>query len=424
MAVNFLPEDKLPEYWNDEARINVLFAPFRDKSVNPKDWEFKLEFWKNLIYSYCTYNQVYFFTQQELGKIFMKNGRSPACLGIVIEQLYRDGNIKPLDSFLQKSPESWGKWIVDSFVRKPVVWSFTKIKSSIITTNANIAYAHLNAIETASQELLDNIPANMKNKIIELKSLAEHLHFNNHEQLNILIHDLYCKRRLSVKILQNGGDTITLIKFHDVNGIKGIIDKDIDIYTLRRSEETLVKDIEKLEKQVIQLISDAKRYLSKSQRQSAKLCLRKKKEIEKIIEKRANTLFNVQTLLSTIEDTYSDSEILDSYKIALSRLRATFNETGLSEESVSNTMLELEEVLEIHDGIHASLAQENITVDSDIEKELEELLEYDNKKDIAEPSKKLENLDDVNDLQSKLASLKLELPSPPRNDLNKEKISL
>lgn len=63
-----------------------------------------------------------------------------------------------------------------------------------------------------------------------------------------------------------------------------------------------------------------------------------------MLEKRANTLHNIQTLLARVEDAQSDSEILDSYKTALARLRAMFNETGLTEESVSETMLELEEV--------------------------------------------------------------------------------
>ncbi|GJQ77044.1 hypothetical protein Trydic_g23617 [Trypoxylus dichotomus] len=424
MAENFLPRDKLPDCWDDEARINVLFAPFRDKSVNPKDWESKFEFWRNLIYSYCIYNQVYVFTQQELAKKFIKNGRSPACLGVVIEQMYRDGHIKPLDSFLQKSPESWSEWIVESFVRKPVVWSFSKIRNSVVATDMNTSYAHIDAIEVGAESLLSKIPANMKNKVIDLNSLAEFLDFGNHEQLNILIHCLYGKKKLSIKTLQNRGEAITLIKFYDANSIKQITDKDVDIYTLERSEQTLLKDIEKLEKQVIKLVSDAKGYLSKSQKQSAKVCLRKKRDIEKVIEKRANTLFNIQTLLSRVEDAQSDSEILDSYKTALSRLRITFSETGLTEESVSNTMLELEEVLEIHDGIQTSLAQQNTTGDSDLEKELEELLIRDNNKDVEEPIKKLEDNADLDDLETKLATLHIELPSPPRGEPSKEKISL
>lgn len=67
--------------------------------------------------------------------------------------------------------------------------------------------------------------------------------------------------------------------------------------------------------------------------------------MEKTIEKRANTLQNVQTLLSRLQDVHTDAQILDSYKTALTNLRTTFSETGLTEESVSNTMIELGEVI-------------------------------------------------------------------------------
>ncbi|KAI4458104.1 charged multivesicular body protein [Holotrichia oblita] len=353
MDVNFLPPDKLPDCWNDESRINVLFAPFRDKSVNPKDWESKLEFWKNLIYIYCTHNHEYVFTYTELSKKFRKGGRSPACLGVVIEEMYKNGDIQTLNVFLQTPSESWSGWITDSFVKKPILWSFTKIKNSIIASDTNISYVHINAVESDSLKLLDKIPLNMKNK---------------------------------------------------------------------QSEETLLNDIEKLENQITKLISDTKEYLAKGQRQSAKSYLRKKKDVEKVLEKRANTLHNIQTLLARVEDAHSDSEILDSYKIALTRLCTTFNETGLTEESVSKTMLELEEVLEIHDEIQASLAQQDTTVDSELEKELAELLESD---DTKETGIKPNTDTDLDDIEKKMALLNIPtLPSPPKNDLSKAKISL
>ncbi|KAI4458108.1 charged multivesicular body protein [Holotrichia oblita] len=422
MDVNFLPPDKLPDCWNDESRINVLFAPFRDKSVNPKDWESKLEFWKNLIYIYCTHNHEYVFTYTELSKKFRKGGRSPACLGVVIEEMYKNGDIQTLNVFLQTPSESWSGWITDSFVKKPILWSFTKIKNSIIASDTNISYVHINAVESDSLKLLDKIPLNMKNKVIELKTLAETLKFNDTQQLNILLHCLCCKRKLSMKTFQKKGNAITLVKFHSTNTAKGISDRDVDIFTLQQSEETLLNDIEKLENQITKLISDTKEYLAKGQRQSAKSYLRKKKDVEKVLEKRANTLHNIQTLLARVEDAHSDSEILDSYKIALTRLRTTFNETGLTEESVSKTMLELEEVLEIHDEIQASLAQQDTTVDSELEKELAELLESD---DTKETGIKPNTDTDLDDIEKKMALLNIPtLPSPPKNDLSKAKISL
>ena len=35
--------------WENEQKMNVLFAPLRDKDLNPVSWNSKLQFWINLI---------------------------------------------------------------------------------------------------------------------------------------------------------------------------------------------------------------------------------------------------------------------------------------------------------------------------------------------------------------------------------------
>lgn len=55
-------------------------------------------------------------------------------------------------------------------------------------------------------------------------------------------------------------------------------------------------------------------------------------------------MYNVQTLLARVHNASTEAQVLESYKLALSSLRDTFKNAGLSEESVSETMLELGEV--------------------------------------------------------------------------------
>lgn len=35
--------------WSNEERMNVLFAPLRNKELNPESWNAKVRFWINLI---------------------------------------------------------------------------------------------------------------------------------------------------------------------------------------------------------------------------------------------------------------------------------------------------------------------------------------------------------------------------------------
>lgn len=110
----------------------------------------------------------------------------------------------------------------------------------------------------------------------------------------------------------------------------------------------------------------------------AKHSLRKKKELEKFIEQRANALSNIQALLYKIQQAETDSEVLESYKIGISALKQTFKSTGLSETNAINTMDELEDVLDTHNEIESTLSRSiEPGLDSDLEQELEDLLRAD-----------------------------------------------
>lgn len=80
-------------------------------------------------------------------------------------------------------------------------------------------------------------------------------------------------------------------------------------------------------------------------------------------------------------------------------------------------------VLEIHDDIQASLAQQDTTVDSDIESELAELLAVDDSAEVTKEEEKKADVS-VDEIDEILSKLDINLPSPPKDDLSKTKISL
>lgn len=79
-------------------------------------------------------------------------------------------------------------------------------------------------------------------------------------------------------------------------------------------------------------------------------------------------------MLLRIRDSTTDQQILDSYKYALSTMRETFKETGLTEDSVIDTMTELGDILDLHADIQQSLSQSISGNDLDLEEELNQLL--------------------------------------------------
>lgn len=271
----FLPKDKLPECWDDEERVNVLFAPFRNRSVNPQDWDSKMAFWKNLIATYCTVNKVYTFKTTDLLKVFNKNGRSPGCLAIIVEEMLKNGEIQVMDKFLQRPPDTWGGWATNIFIKKPVLWSYSKIKDTLISPNAEFTYVHLEATQIGAEDLVSSIPDKYRNKVINLKELLEitGLDTTKAEYVKLLLHHLVCQGKADLKELreQNNQDTLlhnVLVKFGDVKKVTLISEIDISIHILEQNEKTLVKNIETLENEVNAAVSDAKSYLAKGSRQT------------------------------------------------------------------------------------------------------------------------------------------------------------
>lgn len=62
------------------------------------------------------------------------------------------------------------------------------------------------------------------------------------------------------------------------------------------------------------------------------------------IDKQLSVLENVQTLLGRLDTAEHDGKVLESYKSGLNALKTVFTDTGLTEDGVADTMIDLEEV--------------------------------------------------------------------------------
>lgn len=138
--VNSLPEDFYPLCWQDDERMDNLFAPFRDKSVNPVNYETKMKFWKNLIQEYCSIKGNPTISLGELRSAFQRNGKKPYCIDTVLEELLRDGSAKTKTQFMEAPLLTWSGWAVHKLVKVPLRWSFDKVKERVIPTTTNGNY--------------------------------------------------------------------------------------------------------------------------------------------------------------------------------------------------------------------------------------------------------------------------------------------
>lgn len=134
---NGMESDFYPHCWQDDERMENLFAPFRDKSVNPVNYETKMKFWKNLIQEYCKNQGNPIVSLGELRTAFQRKGKRPYCIDTVLEELIVDGSAKTKQQFMEAPLLTWSGWVVHKLVKAPLRWSFDKVKERVVSVAAN-----------------------------------------------------------------------------------------------------------------------------------------------------------------------------------------------------------------------------------------------------------------------------------------------
>ena len=75
--------------WLDDTKMSVLFAPFRDKSLNPSSWKQKMSFWEQAISDECANSKTCIIDINSLQNKFSRKGKVPLCLDVVLEEMLR-----------------------------------------------------------------------------------------------------------------------------------------------------------------------------------------------------------------------------------------------------------------------------------------------------------------------------------------------
>lgn len=377
-----LPEEKMPSCWEQEERMNALFSPFRSRSANPQDWISKYKFWQKLIYERLSHTMECSFSISDLNEAFRRKGCRPLCIVTVVEELHRNNEIMLETEFLQEPCESWAAWSISIFVKKPIVWSLSKLKSYVVNTTPNeeTKYIHLKILKELADIVLFILNKKQDRVLVPFSDILEcsQEHTNGTISKTTVMLSLIWLRRMKkvdFKYEANSHELLVKCMMHLEDSITEVEE---NLYQLQKQEHQLANEIDLLEETKTNILNETKSYLSKGLRQVAKTHLRKKAEIEKTIGKRLLTLENLRSLIASIQDSHSNSTVLSAYQIGTDTLKK-LSQDGLNESNVQDIMDELSQTLEEHKEVQTILS-DTIKMnesDAELEKELEELLKSD-----------------------------------------------
>ncbi|XP_076748835.1 charged multivesicular body protein 7 [Xylocopa sonorina] len=412
-----LPPDEMPKCWNEEERIGSLFSPFRSKSVNPQDWVSKYKFWQNLIYEWLKHTKKSSFSIADLNSAFKRKGCTPLCLVTVVEELVRNNEIVPEAEFLKEPCESWTAWSVDIFMKRPLIWSLTKVKSYIVDNEINreTKYVHLQVVREFADILFSLLEEKKENILISFSDLVRSYRSTMDKNISdntIMLLLIWLKREKKVVFRTSDNENELLIKIaiHPSDKISEIEE---GLYKLMKQENELIKEIELMEKEKVNILNETKTCLAKGLRQVAKTHLKKNKKLETVIEKRAQTLDNIRSVITSIQDTHTNTAVLSAYKTG-SEVLKKLNESGLSESYVKDVMDDLSEALEEQKEVEFILSESltNDDLNTDLEAELTELMKLDADALPSVPNTKINT--DIDELQKDITNLCIEEPIVPK----------
>lgn len=377
-----MSEKYLPECWQDDARMNALFSPFRTREANPQDWESKLHFWKSSIWQWSRATKRGCFSVNEVLTAFQRNGKTPQGLRTAVNELLRQKELVKFSDFGELEDSKWLTWGLNVLVKKPLTWSLSALGNALVKKdeeNDDDEYFIMEIIKEKANEVLklhqSKVEFESTDHIVEMNVLYEQCSGFCTSEIEFQAVILHLRRQKCISAHINNDVKLIKFKREQEKAASAITEVDIGILRLKRSREFLQKRVSKLQENIDDYVSEAKMHLKQNSRPMAKAALRRKRNSEKVLAKRETALENVEELLHRIQDVESEKMVISAYRAGVDGFRNTLAESGITVDNVDDTMIAIQDMFDMHeeiqDTISTPIGGEDI---SELEMELEELM--------------------------------------------------
>ncbi|XP_001354130.3 charged multivesicular body protein 7 [Drosophila pseudoobscura] len=346
-----------PACWEDVEIMQIHFATFRPRHLNIEDYETKMKFWKDLVTQYLKFWGQITFSLRDLQLKLMRGDQLPACLDTVLSEMYQQNQIRPrTDHDLENS---WTGWLINSLVKRPLSWSWLKLKHSVVGEDVEatklVEWIHLEVLNDICGLMVKKILPENRGKLFHFdafKSLCDVHHIRIHSEKDIFacLITLHARHLVGLEFkTEKQARCIHLIKipFKETDDLS-INELDLGVHRLQITQADLLKQLQNLEEEIKANDEKARQYIKENKRQMAKTYLRKRHLVEKNHERRSLALYNIELLLSSVEEAQNSGVVRDAYKIGSSTLQKILSNSGLKYDNVDEVLADVQETLEQH----------------------------------------------------------------------------
>lgn len=385
----------MPPDWTNDERMNFLFQPFKPRAANPVSYDSKLRFWRELIQQFLqfeaetTKNPRMTVTQDELRKLFKRNGKMPACLGLVIESLVTDGTLMLEDDIRCRLQErvtrrkaSWTSWSYQVMIGSPLKKFTDKVQSLV-------------SERPSGSEVVYSVPENVKRWALRLLSLVRD---QSQSGLNAAS-GLLLSRTDACTVLKgfDSSDVQLLLSWLEAEGMAGSVacddeylykftdskashaqqptEVELGIWKLKRSRSHIAELLKKFQQEINELNSSIRQQLREKNKHHALMLLKKRKAFEKKYDINSRYLLQLEDVLDEIYHSETSQMVLQAYQSGTKALKAMHKPTAVKQ--AQETMDELSEAAETSKEVTDIISGPgsiDTSDDDDLERELNDLL--------------------------------------------------
>lgn len=432
-----------PVVWVDDVRMNALFAPFRNRDLNPLHYDNKLKFWKESILNYCREKQIIQFDLAYLENAFRRKNIKPKCLELVLNELAKEKSISTRDEVLKPKPGLIQN-IFTKLVWSPLAWSTSYLFKSVVSYNStststtsyysssytlsspksgnslessfnkiqssptkedtpNKTYVLPELVEFKAQELLKQLHSSVVYKnidcVIEYEKLIDQTReFLKETDLELILKFLEVNQK--VLIIDSNVVNRKLVKFsvNSSQNVQPLNEIEISYLKLKEIEKKLELEADKLTAQIEQLNANIKAQLVQGNKSTALKFLKKRKTLEKSLDGKDSILNNIESMIMSIQQADTNQATLDVYTKGLSAIKEA--NKGINIDQIDDTMYEIQDICNQNNEIEEALAKSPMSNkysfdEKELTAELNELLAQENQENSFNMDDILKNLPQI-----------------------------
>ncbi|XP_078310205.1 charged multivesicular body protein 7-like [Crassostrea virginica] len=375
-----------PNVWEDDTRMNVLFSPFREKSLNPTSWTQKMKFWIQIIEDEHKLTNKCILERKYLPQMFSRKGKLPCCLDTVLSEMLSLGKIRKLqDSDILQAPsegsgKGWLTWGYDTLVKSPISWGWkTLVKEG--ADEDNTKYILESCLNDQCSKVLQRVQCQMYcdiiNSVIEYSEAYTQCGdlCSSELEFKVVIQQAIKEKKAVISSDQD----IIIIKFCSQNDdtVKKISEEDLKIYRIKKTSAMLMDKVEKLSAVSERLKTEALHYKNKNLKQNALRTFRQYKRIQERISKLTNSIDLLDDILHRISHAASEEMIVKAIESGSQALKSINERNDL--DKVSDIMDVLSQTIQDQEEIQNELSRLDREDEESLEASLESLLLEDKK---------------------------------------------